>query len=333
MTKFKTFLLKSIPTITLLALTCSNLSAEKIEKNNTTIELITLGVAGGPLPRKNASQTSSLLMINDKKYLIDAGDNVTRRIVQADLDFQDIDTIFITHPHSDHTLGLATLLISQWEYQRREAVHIYGPLGIKQIAKGIFEYAKANEEIRWAEGKQTPLQNHIHVHEKAPGHIFQDENVTVFAVQNSHFHFTPNTLPYGKYQSYSYKFVTPTQSIFFTGDTGPSVEMEALLQGSDILVSEVISIPDTIDAFKKSGIWQKKTPAEQQGMIQHFEAEHLTPEHIGIMATKAGVKTVVLHHFTPTIHENDDYERYAVRLKKHFSGQVLIAKDLKKFKF
>lgn len=301
--------------------------------SNPQIELITLGVAGGPLPRKNSTQLSDLLIINGQDYLIDAGDNVTRRIVQADHDFKKISPIFITHPHSDHTLGLATLLISQWEYQKRTPTEIYGPAGLNQIARGVLEYAKANEEIRWAEGKKNSLKNLIDVHEVGDGLIYQDQNVKVYAVENSHFHFQPNTKPYGKYKSYSYKFVSPSKTLFFTGDTGPSEPMEKLLQGSDVMISEVISIEDTIDAFKKSGIWQQKTQAEQQGMIQHFQAEHITPAQIGIMASKAGVKTVILTHFTPTANDTDDFARYATAVKQHFNGEVLISKDLQKFKF
>ena len=49
------------------------------------------------------------------------------------------------------------------------------------------------------------------------------------------------------------------------------------------------------------------------------------------MATKAGVKTVVMTHLGPTIDPNDDYQRYAVEAKKYFSGPIMIAKDLMKF--
>ena len=81
-------------------------------------KLITLGTAGGPLPRKDRAQSSNLLIVNDTLYLIDAGGSVTSRIVQSGNDFRAVGKIFITHPHSDHTAGLATLLVSEWEYQR-----------------------------------------------------------------------------------------------------------------------------------------------------------------------------------------------------------------------
>src|SRR5690348_15297900 len=85
-------------------------------KSGTVV--ITLGTGGGPLPRKDRAQSSNLLVVNGTFYLIDAGGGVTRRIVQSGYDFRKVGKIFITHPHSDHTAGLATLLVSEWEYQR-----------------------------------------------------------------------------------------------------------------------------------------------------------------------------------------------------------------------
>lgn len=64
-------------------------------------KLITLGTAGGPLPQKKRAQSSNLLIVRGHLYLIDAGDDVTRRIVQAGANFQQVDKIFITHAHSD----------------------------------------------------------------------------------------------------------------------------------------------------------------------------------------------------------------------------------------
>jgi ribonuclease BN (tRNA processing enzyme) len=62
-----------------------------------------------------------------------------------------------------------------------------------------------------------------------------------------------------------------------------------------------------------------------------MKEEHVTPEDIGKMATKAGVKSVVLTHLSPTIDPEDDYKRYADGVKKVYSGPVAVAKDLSKF--
>ena len=57
----------------------------------------------------------------------------------------------------------------------------------------------------------------------------------------------------------------------------------------------------------------------------------MTPEEVGKMAAKAGVKTVVLTHLSPTTDPEDDYQRYVDGAKKFFPGQVVVAKDLMRF--
>jgi ribonuclease BN (tRNA processing enzyme) len=292
--------------------------------------IITLGTRGGPLPTKDRAQSSNLLVVNGTLYLIDAGDGVTRRIVQAGYDFRKVGKIFITHPHSDHTNGLATLLASEWEYQRREPIDIYGG-GVVALVKGAIDYLTPNAEIRWAEGKRTPMADVFHGHDAAPGLVFQDGNVKVTAVENTHFHFPEGSPPFGKYRSYSYRFESPGRVVVFTGDTGPSDALTELAKGADVLVTEVGLPDDVIELFKRNGVWQSKTQSEQEGFVRHMEEEHVTPEAVGKMAAKAGVKTVVLTHLGPTADPKDDYQRYRDGTKKFFSGPVLLAKDLMQF--
>jgi ribonuclease BN (tRNA processing enzyme) len=305
-------------------------SAQTANDKPTGTQLFTLGTRGGPLPSKGRAQSSNLLVVNGTLYLIDAGDGATRRIVQAGHDFRKVGKIFITHPHSDHTAGLATLLVSAWEYQRREPIDIYGG-GVEALVKGAIAYLTPNAEIRWAEGKKASMADLFHGHDVGPGLVYQDANVKVTAVENTHFNFPPGSPPAGKYKSFSYRFETPGRVVVFTGDTGPSEALTELAKGADMLVTEVTAVEDVIDVFKRSGTWDVKTPDEQAGWIRHMKEEHVTPEDVGKMATKAGVKSVVLTHLSPTTDPEDDYKRYADGVKKVYSGPVAVAKDLSKF--
>jgi ribonuclease BN (tRNA processing enzyme) len=294
------------------------------------VKLITLGTRGGPFPTADRAQSANLLVVNGTLYLIDAGGSVTHRIAQSGYDFRKIGKIFITHPHSDHTAGLATLLVSQWEYQRAEPTDIYGG-GVEALVKGALAYLTPNAEIRWAEGKKRPMEAIFHGHDIAPGVIYKDANITVTAVENTHFNFQPGTPPYGKYKSFSYRIETPGRVFLFTGDTGPSDAMAALAKGADVLVTEVTVVDDVIALFRRSGAWQAKTEDEQKGWIRHMEEEHVSPRYIGELAQKAGIKTVILTHLSPSIDPKDDYQRLADEVKKYFSGEVVIAKDLMQF--
>jgi ribonuclease BN (tRNA processing enzyme) len=293
-------------------------------------EIVTLGTRGGPLPTSDRAQSSNLLIVNGTEYLIDAGDGVTRRIVQAGGDFRKVGKIFITHLHSDHTAGLATLMVSEWEYQRREPVDIYGS-GVEELVRGAIGYLMPNANIRWSEGKQVPMADVFRGHEVQPGPVYQDANVKVSAAENTHFHFKPGDPGYGHYRSYAYRFETPGRIVVFTGDTGPSDAVIALAKGADVLVTEVGDPDDLVESFKRRGLWESKTAAEQAAFIRHQHEEHLTPEDVGKMASAAGVKMVVMTHFSVTIDPHDDFQRFVTRVKQTYAGAVMVAKDLSRF--
>jgi ribonuclease BN (tRNA processing enzyme) len=163
------------------------------------------------------------------------------------------------------------------------------------------------------------------------GAVYQDANVKVTAVENTHFHFPPGSPAYGKYKSYAYRFEASDRVVVFTGDTGPSAAVTELARGADLLVSEAGSVEEDIAMLIKSGRWQLRTPAEQASFIRHDTEEHLTTDEVGKMAASAGVKTVVLTHVGPAEDPKDDFKRYGEQVRKYFSGQVLVAKDLMEF--
>jgi ribonuclease BN (tRNA processing enzyme) len=311
-----------------LALSFASFAQPKPAPKGTV--LITLGTGGGPLPRAGRTQSSNLLVVNGTPYLIDAGDGAARRIVRAGYDPRQVGKVFITHPHSDHTNGLATLLNAQWEYQRREPTDVYGG-GVGALVQGAIAYLTPNAEIRWSEGKRTRMADVFRGHDIAPGAVYQDANLRVSAVENTHFNFPPDSPAAGKYRSYSYRFDTPGRVIVFSGDTGPSQALTELAKGADLLVTEVTLVEDVVEVLKKNGAWQSKTAAEQEAWIRHMNDEHVTPEQVGQMAAAAGVKTVVMTHFSPTANPKDDYKRYVDGARKFFSGPILLAKDLMQF--
>ena len=93
----------------------------------------------------------------------------------------------------------------------------------------------------------------------------------------------------------------------------------------------MIAVDEWKEQQIRTGRWQSMTPEQQARALRRQVEEHITPEEIGRMATRAGVKTVVLTHFLPATNPKDGYERLGEQVNKHFSGKVLVAKDLMEF--
>jgi ribonuclease BN (tRNA processing enzyme) len=292
--------------------------------------IVTLGTAAGPSLAPHRAQSSNLLSVNGTHYIVDAGDGVARRLAGAGIDVRDIGTIFITHHHDDHTSGLGTLLSIAWDRQRTKPINVYGPPRTQELVKAAVQYFAISAEIRIADGGRTvPIAEVFFGYDVAAGLIYQDERIKVTAVENSHFSFHKGPAA-GKHKSYAYRFETPGRVIVFTGDTGPSDAVAELAKGADLLVTETSSCEERRQAMINDGRWQAMTPAEQAGIIRQATQGHMTLDDIGKMAARADVKIVVLSHLTQRV-GTDDYTPWAEEVKKHFSGQVLVAEDLMEF--
>ena len=292
--------------------------------------LITLGTAAGPSLRPDRVQSCNLLTVNAMHYVVDAGDGAARRIAEAGIDPREIGMIFITHHHDDHTAGLGTLMSLAWDRQRTKPIHVYGPPKTEDLVKAAVQYFTISAEIRIADGgRSVPIAEVFFGHDVGPGDIYQDANIKVMAVENSHFAFHKGWPP-AKHKSYAYRFETPDRVIVFTGDTGPSNAVTELAKDADVLVTETSSCEDRKQMMINDGRWQAMTPAEQAGIMQQATQGHMSLDDIAMMATRANVKTVVLSHLTQRV-GTEDYTPWAEEVKKHFSGQVLVAKDLMEF--
>src|SRR5262245_58129634 len=302
-----------------------------LSQPKTGTRLITLGTAAGPPPRAHQAQPSNLLTVNGVHYVIDAGDGVARRIAKAGVIVRDIGTIFITHHHDDHTAGLGTLMSVAWDNQRLSPINVYGPPPTEALVKSAVQYYGISADIRIADGgRSIPVAQIFKGHDVGTGSIYQDTNIKVSAVENSHYDFHKEPAA-DKHKSYSYRFETPDRVIVFTGDTGASEAVTELAKNADLLVTDTTLFDERMKMMVASGQWQAMTPVEQERLTRQATQGHMTLEDIGKMATRANVKTVVLSHYVARADGTGDYAPWAEGVKKYFSGQILIAEDLMEF--
>ena len=295
----------------------------------TGTRVVTLGTVAGPPPRAHRAQSSNLLIVNGTFYVVDAGDGAARRIAKAGINVRDIGTIFLTHLHDDHTAGLGTLMSVAWDNQRTQPINVYGPPRTEDLIKAAVQYFSISAEIRIADGgRSVPIAQVFFGHDVRPGMVYQDTNVKVTAAETTHFEFHSGPAA-GKHKSYAYRFETPDRVIVFTGDTGPNDALTNLAKDADLLLAEANSVEERMQDLIKSGQWQVMPPAQQAGIRRQMTQGHLSTDDVGKLAAQARVKTVVLTHLTSK--PDDDYTSWVSDVKKYFSGQVLVAKDLMEF--
>jgi ribonuclease BN (tRNA processing enzyme) len=109
----------------------------------------------GPLPDRSGPATA--IVVNDTAYLVDFGPGVVRRASAAFLDKgikalepTKLRVAFVTHLHSDHTVGYPDLIFTPWTIGRRVPLEVYGPKGLRAMTDHLLEaYRVDAHQPRW----------------------------------------------------------------------------------------------------------------------------------------------------------------------------------------
>ncbi|MDO6566874.1 MBL fold metallo-hydrolase [Alteromonas sp. 1_MG-2023] len=107
-------------------------SAEQIQDNAITCEGVSLQIlgSGGPELDDGRTSTSYLLWQDDKaKVLVDVGSGSSVQFGESGADFADIDTILLSHLHTDHAADLPSFIKGSYFGSRDTNLTVYGPSG------------------------------------------------------------------------------------------------------------------------------------------------------------------------------------------------------------
>jgi ribonuclease BN (tRNA processing enzyme) len=268
--------------------------------------LILLGTAGGPTPKTTRSGPAQIIVIGDRGYLIDCGDGVARQMMIAGV-FRTLRHIFITHHHSDHNADYGNLLLLEWGDRLTSRVDAWGPPPLAKITKLFLEMSAADIAVRTRDEGRPPLAPLVHPHEiRRPGVVMKDDLVTVTCAAVPH-----PLVPI----AYAYRVDCPDRSIVISGDTAPSDALVALAKGADVLVHEALYVPGA-------------PGAPGSALRKHIMDSHTSVEDAGRIATRAGVRTLVLSHFVPSETPPVTDEQWLAAARTTFAGRIVVGRDL-----
>ena len=301
-----------------IALAATSVLAQQTTAPGSQRTQVVLLGTGTPPADPDRSGAATAVIVNGTAYLIDFGAGVVRRAKSAvvdrgiaALDPVKLRVVFVTHLHSDHTVGYPDLILTPWVLGRRVPLEVYGPRGIKTMTDHVLaayaeDFAARTRDRQLFTMGAFPEGHAVNAHEIQPGVVYKDANVSVTAFATKH-----------AMESFGYRFDAPDRSIVISGDTNPTQATIDACNGCDVLIHEVL----THD-------WLTRRPDFHAYAARH----HTTTSQLVELANKARPKLLVLYHASISLRPAVDSERSspAVLLAEMagYKGLVVVGRDL-----
>ncbi len=272
------------------------------------------GTQSGPALFNGQAGAGTLVRFGDDgnncgavKLQFDAGRGTNMRLSQVGVTPAQLNAIFFTHMHSDHTEGFADVIQQRWNYNskgpqldvvcsadaasplghtlscRKLAAHVGDPF----IQSGEIAQRRAEDKARLA-GGPADLANVITFEPKnEPQAVWSSGEVKVSAIRSTHIA-----------GHASYRVDTPAGSVVIGGDAGSDVvappratstseQVEMLARGVDIIVH--------------STMHPVMGPNRDSGMPAPVFYRQSSTTDLGAMAKRVGAKHLMLTHMAPSL--------------------------------
>ncbi len=254
--------------------------------------------SGSPLPSAERAGPCTAVIAGGRMFLIDVGPGSTENLRLWGLPVGSLAGVLLTHFHSDHIGELGETIFTSWTPGRAVPLDVYGPAGVERVVAGFqaayeldvsYRVAHHGADILPPEGAKA--NGHvIELSEDAPSRVFYDEDglkITAFLVEHE---------PIAPAVGYRVDF--GGRSVVVSGDTIRSANLEAMSQGVDVLVHEVLSgalIGGAAQALESAG------NARTAKMLRDTLDYHTFPADVHAVAADAKVGLLVLSHLVPPL--------------------------------
>lgn len=330
----------------------------KVDKLTTGMQAIALGTSGGPKwwGREDIDAgISTAIVVDGRVYLVDYGYGAGRQLRRAGYSFADVDAVFITHMHSDHTVDLASMFLFGHGEVRGRQIDVLGPgargklppltpmapaapqpVNPEDPVPGITETlrrlvntysADINDRI-YDYGTPSPGTKFNVQDIEIPADAGFDPNDNVAPVMDAFEIYrdervTVNAILVDHHPTapaFAFRFDSKYGSVVISGDTGYCENVTRLAQGCDLLFHEVINL----ELIGEQAIAGYPDPKHREAVMSHHRRSHTTAVDAGRIAQAAGAGALVLHHFVPANSPIEAWQKAATT----FDGMLVLPQDL-----
>lgn len=292
---------------------------------------ITFLGTGGSLPTRNRNPSAVIVNFKGELLLFDCGEGTQQQMMRAKTGMMSLSSIFVSHFHADHFLGIPGLIQTMSFLGRKEPLTIYGPEGTREFTEffKVLGYCNLKYEIRGVE--------------LSPGDVVEGKDYIVRALKTEHsvpslgYALIENPRPGRFNRERAVELGVPPGPLFAKLQKGSPVEVN----GKTVMPEEVVGAPrpgrtiiysgDTrpceavLEASRDADILIHDGSFADEMADWAEESMHSTAGEVAALAKESGVRQLVLTHISSRY--TDDVEPILKDSKKVFEN-VIVAEDL-----
>ena len=319
--------------------------------------LVVLGTAAGPPAQRGHTGISSVLNVDGRNYVIDAGRSAVTQYYNASLQFDRLAAMFITHLHADHLADYYNFfLLEGWgpsgdgghDLGLRRRVEVYGPgsagalppatsgmpvstvapadptPGTHALTERCHEAYAYSSNIFIRDSGSPDIRSLVNAHDIAVPDVGADPlgntapAMKPFAVaEDDRVKVTAILVPHGP--------VYPSFAFRFDTEYGSIV-----FSGDTRPSPNVTMLAAGADVLVHEAIdldYYEGTGASDE-QLTHLQTSHTPTPQAGAIAEAAGVRMLVLSHLAPGSSGLVSDARWVRQARSTFSGRVLRAREL-----
>lgn len=281
---------------------------------------------GSPMPDPSRAGPCLGVLAGDDAFIFDVGAGGPRNLGTMGFPIARLQSVYLTHLHSDHIDGLGELLLNSWIAGGRSTpTPIRGPEGTQEIVDGFNAAYRLDSTYRIAHhgaGVANPdgfggAATEIKIPAASEGTlvVLDEGDLRITAIRVDHAPIEP---------AFGFRIDYKDRSISISGDTVYSEEFIAGSARVDLMFHE---------ALNRDMVSQIGTKLGERGVVNGAKIftdildYHTSPEEAARAAQEAGAEQLVLYHIVPQLPVEMLEPLFLGDANSEYNGPITIGQD------
>jgi ribonuclease Z len=282
--------------------------------------------AGSPMPDPFRGGPCLGVIAGGRIMMFDAGSGGSRNLVRMGFPTGRVETVYLTHLHSDHIDGLGEAMLQAWVGgARKSPLHVSGPEGTRAVVEGFNAAYRIDSSYRTAHHGPhiaDPSGYGAYAEEiflpAGPDGIrvlLDDGDLTITAFAVSHSPVKP---------AFGYRIDYRGRSIAISGDSVYHPGLVVAAKEVDVLFHDALQ-PEMVVAMSEAA--RARGADNLSDILVDILDYHASPVDAARAARDAGVRELVLYHIVPPLPSKQLHRMFVGEAGREFSGRITLAKD------